>query len=237
MRVPMRSSERLGLILLVSAAAILWIGQATDLDLRLADAAYDPGLRDFPLRHAWLTERFNHVLVKYALTVLGAACILSAAWDRCAPWPLSALRRVQLRVLALSAVLVPLAISCMKQVASSHCPWDLARYGGVMPYVRLLENMPSGIMPGNCMPAGHASTALWLAALAVFWLPARPRTAAAVFGVLLGLGFAVGWLQQLRGAHFLTHTLWSMWVSCAVIMAAARLADPHAMLRQARQVR
>lgn len=68
------------------------------------------------------------------------------------------------------------------------------------------------------MPAGgHASSALWLLGLAVFWLPRRPRMAAAVGGAMLLFGLAVGWMQQLRGAHFLTHTLWSMWVAVFIV--------------------
>jgi membrane-associated PAP2 superfamily phosphatase len=70
---------------------------------------------------------------------------------------------------------------------------------------------------GQCMPAGHASAGLWLVALAVFWLPERPRLAGAVGAAMLALGFAMGWVQQLRGAHFLSHTLWSMWIACAIV--------------------
>ena len=33
---------------------------------------------------------------------------------------------------------------------------------------------------------------------------------------LLGLGMLLGGVQQLRGAHFLTHTLWTAWIACAV---------------------
>jgi len=28
----------------------------------------------------------------------------------------------------------------------------------------------------------------------------------------------MGWVQQMRGAHFLSHTLWSLWVSWAVVL-------------------
>jgi hypothetical protein len=27
-------------------------------------------------------------------------------------------------------------------------------------------------------------------------------------------------MQQLRGAHFLTHTLWSVWIAAALVLAA-----------------
>ena len=32
-------------------------------------------------------------------------------------------------------------------------------------------------------------------------------------GALLGL------YPQLRGAHFMTHTLWSAWIACAIVLA------------------
>ena len=74
-------------------------------------------------------------------------------------------------------------------------------------------------MPGQCLPAGHASSALWLLSLAVFWLPARPRAAGRVALLALAFGATVGYLQQLRGAHFLTHTLWSIWIAGAIVLA------------------
>lgn len=61
--------------------------------------------------------------------------------------------------------------------------------------------------------------------LAVFLSPYRAYKAALTFAVLLGLGFAVGWMQQLRGAHFLTHTLWSMWIACAIVYGLFILLD------------
>ena len=205
--------------MLLAALAILWIGSYTNLDLALADAAFDRATMAFPWRHAWLTEVFAHVALKRALIGLGAGFILMAAWDLVSARAWSALRRLQMRLVALSAILVPTAITLLKHLSVSHCPWDLERYGGVQPYVRLLEAMPHGAVAGGCMPAGHAATALWLVSLAVFFLPAKPRHAAAAALVLLGLGFGVGWMQQLRGAHFLTHTLWSMWIACAIVGA------------------
>jgi membrane-associated PAP2 superfamily phosphatase len=142
------------------------------------------------------------------------------------------LRKLQIRVVALSAILVPAAISILKQASSSHCPWDLDRYGGSEPYVRLLEATPFGISSGNCMPAGHASSALWLISLAVFFYPQRPRAAAATAGLMLWVGFSVGWMQQLRGAHFLTHTLWSMWIACAIIFGVFTALNRRASFRR-----
>lgn len=198
------------------ALSIVWIGNFTDLDLRLANAMYDHAAATFPLRHAWLAETLSHIYVKNLMIVLAVCAVLAAIFPR-PHWPQTL--RLKVRVVALSAVLVPTVISVFKQLSVSHCPWDLSDFGGTHAYVRLLDAALAGAPAGHCMPAGHASGELWLVSLAIFWLPGSPRKAAAVFVATLGAGFALGWVQQLRGAHFLTHTLWSMWIACAIVWA------------------
>jgi membrane-associated PAP2 superfamily phosphatase len=205
--------------LALSALLILWIGNGTNIDITLADAAFDQATRSFPMQHAWLAEKFNHVILKTALSALGAAAVALAIWDAVRPqrdWLVS--RRLGIRVTAMSAILVPLAVSLLKRISTSHCPWDLQRYGGFAPYVRLLEWMPAGVNPGHCMPGGHASSAMWLVAVAAFWWPHDRRKAVAVALLMLAFGISVGWMQQLRGAHFLTHTLWTAWIACAMVL-------------------
>lgn len=206
--------------LLPSAPVIAWIGRATDIDLILADAFYDVATGTFPWRHAWLAETFSHGILKSLLTVAGAYCILAAAVDAFRPRAQrTPLERLRLRVVALSAVLVPGVISTLKQASGAHCPWDLARYGGSEPYLRLFDGLPPGVAPGHCRPAGHASSALWLVSLRVLWLPSRPGRARRMGLAALLFGGLLGWMQQLRGAHFLTHTLWSTWLACALVLA------------------
>ncbi len=216
---PARSIRRMATALAVAALVIFWIGRCTDLDLALADAVFDAASGVFPWRHAWLAETFSHLILKWLLMLLALGFIGRALADLA--WPRAGMgvrARLRLRIVALSALLVPLAISMLKQFSTSHCPWDLLRYGGDQPYVRLFEALPAGAVAGQCLPAGHASSALWLLSLAVYWLPARPRMACAVAALALAFGAAVGYLQQLRGAHFMTHTLWSMWIACAIVL-------------------
>jgi len=226
---PARAIRRMAAALAAAAPVIFWIGRCTDVDLALADAVFDAASGAFPWRHAWLAETFGHVILKSLLMLLALGFIGRAladlAWPRAA---MSGQARLRLRIVALSALLVPLAISMLKRFSTSHCPWDLLRYGGDQPYVRLFEALPAGAVAGQCLPAGHASSALWLVSLAVYWLPARPRMAGAVAVLALAFGAAVGYLQQLRGAHFMTHTLWSIWIACAIVLflAAAPRARP-----------
>ena len=213
--------------LAVCTVLLLWADRYSDLDLLVADWMFDHASGTFPWRGTWLADRFNHGILKTWLQVLGVAVLAVAAWDWWRPRPgWTASRRTGLRVLASAAVLVPTVVSLLKRVSASHCPWDLQRYGGSEPYVRLLEALPAGVPAGHCMPAGHASGALWLLAVAVFWLPHNPRKAAAAGAAMLVFGFMVGWVQQLRGAHFLTHTLWSIWIAVLIVDGLYRSFTP-----------
>jgi membrane-associated PAP2 superfamily phosphatase len=215
-----RAGVRVFCALLASALLILWIGMFTDLDMRLADVMYDSATHTFPWRHAWWAEVFSHSIVKAVLTVVGvlliALCLGEPVLRR---RYLTTWWRLRLRFLSGCAVLIPLTTSVLKQTSKSHCPWDLERYGGSQHYYRLLEHMPAWVDAGKCLPGGHASTALWLIGIAVFWLPHRPRTALLAAAGSLLAGAVLGWVQQMRGAHFLTHTLWSMWIACAIAFA------------------
>lgn len=201
--------------LLLSALAILWLGEFTAVDMLLARAAYDPVLREFPWRHAWLAETVGHGLLRDLCVAAGAMVIAVTLYD--ARFGLfGAWVRLRMRFLALCAVLVPLSVSAAKQASSLSCPWDLRAFNGTQPYFRLLDSIPHGAHAGHCWPGGHASGFLWILGIVVFWLPHRPRHAAVVAVLVLAAGLGVGWIQQLRGAHFLSHTLWSMWIASAV---------------------
>lgn len=204
--------------LLTAPILILLITQYSDLDLALADFFFDQDAHVFPWRYAWITDAFGHVILKRIFIALAGIPLLLCVWDIVRPirkW--SAWFRLRMRVIALSAVCIPLSVSMLKALSFSHCPWDLERYGGTVPYIRLLESLPASISPGHCFPAGHATSALWLVSIGLFWWPHRPRAAILICFLMLLLGFGVGWMQQMRGAHFLSHTLWSMWMASVIV--------------------
>lgn len=213
-----RALIRSMLLLAATALVLVWLGRGTDIDLVLADRMFDRAAGVFPWRHAWLTEAFSHGILKLALTAAAVLTVLAAAVDLVRPRLAPGLR-LRLRIVALSAILVPLVTSTLKRESIAHCPWDLERYGGGEAYVRLFDALPQGALAGHCLPGGHASAALWLLSLVVFWLPHAPRKAMAAAAATAAFGLAVGWMQQLRGAHFLTHTLWSLWIAVALVLA------------------
>lgn len=211
-------------ILLFFALFIVWIGRYTHIDLRLADAMFSTADHVFSWKDNWFASVFMHRWVKYFLIVAGLAILGLLMVDfYCSSRWLNRDTRKKFAVAALSFIAVPTVISVIKSQSIHHCPWDLQRYGGYAPYLRLFDYLPDGVKAGHCFPAGHASSGLWLASFAVFWLPKRPRMALIVFIAGLTPGLILGWVQQMRGAHFLTHTLWSAWIASLVILILARL--------------
>lgn len=213
-----------------AAPLLLYLGWFSDADVWLADMAFDRQQMRFPWRDAWLAATFSHRIVKAALTAAALLAIAVASADAVFRYRQLDGIRLRLRVVAWSALLVPLVISALKQASDAHCPWDLARYGGAQPYVRLFEILPPGASAGHCLPAGHASSALWLVSVAAFWMPRQPRRAALAAVIALSAGLGIGWLQQLRGAHFLTHTLWSVWIAIAVVTAVTAAVQTYALV-------
>jgi membrane-associated PAP2 superfamily phosphatase len=120
-----------------------------------------------------------------------------------------------------------LAITVLKRLNHTSCPWDLAEFGGVARHVsHWLWGVRDG-GAGHCFPAGHASTAF--AYLAGWFVLRRsaPRAAGRwLLGALLA-GMLLGLAQQMRGAHYMSHTLWTAWICWAWGLALETALQVH----------
>ena len=211
--------RRHAVLLLISAIALLLAFETTRLDLLLAAPLFDPASGDFPLRRHWLLNTVMHDQLKLVATL--AAVAMLGVCGLGMRGRLAWLPPRGARLAAIGMLLIPAATSVLKHLTNRHCPWDVIDFGGYAPYIGLLHLPSANIAPGACFPAGHASLGfLWLiwgvALRATSVRAARiAGTAAAAFGLVLGVG------QMLRGAHFLSHTLWSLWLAWAICIALA----------------
>lgn len=206
--------------LAVAAALLAWLFHATRLDLWLEAPYYDAVNRTFPWRYTWITKYFVHRYLKYALILAGLAiwAIALHAHFRRVPRFLAGRQR-RWWAIALSFVLVPTVIAVLRYFSSMHCPWDVSDFGGYAPYFDLLDPAPAGVRAGRCFPSGFTASGAWLLAFGLLWYPEFKRRSRVVGALALAFAFGLGWAQQMRGAHFLSHTLWSLWVAWLVILA------------------
>ncbi|RSZ33262.1 MULTISPECIES: phosphatase PAP2 family protein [unclassified Variovorax] len=201
---------RLGVLTLAALIALMaWDATGADLLLaRMAGSHFGFPLRDNPF--------MVHVMHEGARNLSWALVTLLFAAIR---WPFGLLRRldtagrVQLALTVLGSVI---AVSALKHASHTSCPWDLQEFGGVARYVSHWSWGVSDGGPGGCFPAGHASAAFAYVGGYFVLRRVSSRAAAIWLWTAMAAGLVLGVSQQLRGAHYMSHTLWTAWVCWTV---------------------
>ena len=201
--------RRLALVLLPLVPLLLW--DASGLDLPLAR------LFGSTQGFAWRGQPTYVLLLHEVPRALSMAALLALAWGAWRPWGfLRTMGAADRRQLAFSVALAMLSITALKRLATTSCPWDLAEFGGVAHYVsHWIWGVRDG-GPGHCFPAGHASAGFGYVAGWFVLRRAVPRLATGWLLASLVLGCALGLSQQVRGAHYMSHTLWTAWFCWAL---------------------
>ncbi|QSQ31761.1 phosphatase PAP2 family protein [Xanthomonas translucens pv. translucens] len=205
------------------AAALLVSGVLMGLggDFWFADLLYRWEGGHWALKNAALTRSLIHHDGKLLSTVAWVATAGLAAWA----WRRADSQRYRLPLLylALAVALSTGVVSLLKSLTHMDCPWDLSRYGGHLPYIGLFEPRPAGMPHAACFPAGHSSAGYAWVALYFVALALKPAWRWPALAVGLGAGLLFGLGQQLRGAHFLSHDLWTLSLSWGVALGLYRV--------------
>ncbi|MEP7301703.1 MAG: phosphatase PAP2 family protein [Caldimonas sp.] len=113
-------------------------------------------------------------------------------------------------------VLIPL----LKRVSLTSCPSSLAEFGGVAGYVSHWAFGVADGGPGRCFPAGHATAAFGFLPGYFALRRAAPRAARWWLLVTVVAGALLAGVQVVRGAHFISHSLWTAWWCWALTLAS-----------------
>lgn len=212
-RMPTARHDMPALLLATVAAALACVAwDASGLDLPLARWSGDT--RGFPLRGHWLLEDVLHQGARR----LAWAAELGLCWLAYRPLgPWRRLAPTQRACLAASVLACAVAVPLLKAVSPAHCPWNLADFGGSATWASHWGFAPRG--GGHCFPAGHAVAGFAFVGGYFSFRPVAPVLARAWLFGALGAGLLFGLSQQLRGAHFMSHTLWSAWLCWVVAWA------------------
>lgn len=215
---PMSESKfRMTLVPTLIFAVLALLFAFTDLDLWWGDQLYRLQGGSWALRDAWATNYLIHdqgrnlvsLMTLTLLIAIGASFFL----EKYRSW------RRPLLYLLCSALISVAIVNIMKDTTGIDCPWDLDRYGGDKAFVNLFGTRPVGQEPGRCFPAGHASGAYCWLGLFFLAMRYRPAWRFSVLAAVVALGLTFGVAQQLRGAHFVSHDLWTVyicWMSAAL---------------------
>lgn len=167
---------------------------------------------EFYLKHNVYLEVVNHQYVKYILIAvyLSFLVIIMRSFKDVS------LRQIRWRYsyFLIMVIVTTATIGILKSLSDHACPWDM-----IIPedhsYTWILKKVN-----GHCFPGGHASTGFAL--LAGYFIYRDHDQQRAYFYLIAGLilGFAMGWAQMMRGAHFLSHNLWTAWITWMINLIA-----------------
>ena len=199
-------------------AVLAVVFATTSLDVTIARAVFfDAAHAQWIGADSWTINELLHTGGRWAVRVLLA--IVLAFWvasrvER--DW--RELRRPAAYFL-IAALLSIGVVGLLKTLTNVDCPWDLAPFGGRFPYIELFGDRPDALRAGRCFPAAHASSGYAL--LALYFTFRERHAGLAKLGLALGLssGLAFGLAQQARGAHFVSHDLWSAFLVWTVTLS------------------
>ena len=203
----------LALLLVALLALAAWDASGLDLVVsrRFADAS------GFALRDDWFLAEVMHANAKW-LAIAAGVLLLVNIWR---PLPFARAISRPMRVWWLATTLACLAlIPIMKALSSTSCPWSLIEFGGPAHYVSHWAFGVADGGPGRCFPAGHASAAFSFLP-GYFALRDSARVAARRWLIAaIAFGVVLGAVQLVRGAHYVSHSLWTGWWCWALTVAS-----------------
>lgn len=97
-------------------------------------------------------------------------------------------------------------IGIVKSQSNYACPWNMINITGTTYRWNFHQ------MHGHCFPGGYASTGFAFLVGYFIYRISEPKRALFYLISSLILGFAMGWAQMMRGAHFFSHHLWTLWL-------------------------
>lgn len=118
-----------------------------------------------------------------------------------------------IKYVTLSSVLTILIVAIAKNFSTLSCPWDSVIFGGKSEYLPIWLSFSPDYPRGHCFPAGHSSGGY--AFLSMYYghsfIFRKRRLLFLLPGIVIGGIFGI--IQQMRGAHFLSHDLVTIMVS------------------------
>lgn len=216
--------------LLISGLLFTWISRDGTLDFWVAQHFFDPVTRTFPLEHNRTLFFWGHAVLKKPSVIIWLICIglaIASFWQpRLRVW------RRALLVFIVMGGCASYVVQSLKSASIHACPYDLAMYGGTAHWFPLFDTVTAVVGKGNCWPGGHASAGFVLIAGYFALREQAPQWARRILIGSLLLGTVMSAVQVVRGAHFVSHNLWSLWICWATCVAISLALEGCAYVRR-----
>lgn len=216
-------------VLLMCSVFLLF--EFTGMDLWVQDHLYNFQAKSWLVdEHAPVPRLLFYSGPKVLIWILALTTLTTAIFYKRIPF-LDIPKR-DLIIVVLTIAIAPALVALGKATTNTFTPSKIRRYGGDVPYVKVIEPYPAGDRPvkrGRAFPAGHASGGFALFALAGLASTRRGRA----IGIAIGMtaGTVMGFYQMLKGAHYLSHTVVTG-MFCWIVFLTWRRVIPDPVSRQ-----
>jgi membrane-associated PAP2 superfamily phosphatase len=226
---------------LLAGLILAFIYPHTNLDVWLLQPFFDEHAQGFPLKTDGFLESVMHkglrnlmivvsfmILIFWILGLKVGNFVIKTQSD--IHW--SKVYHRQFLWIFVAMVISTSVISLLKHWSIHSCPWSLLAYGGTQPWIPLFGTLSAGATPGHCFPGGHASGGFAL--IAIYFGFRDTLQKLAKIGLILGLvlGFSMGWGQMMRGAHFMSHNLWTAWIVWMLLLVQYIIWSPKSYVNK-----
>lgn len=190
----------------------------SNFDIWWVSHFYDSQNHIWPYKHHWLFDTVIHSGGRLLDRFFVLLWLISFIIANCKK-TLFHYRKILLFFLCACAI-GPILVGLVKSITHIYTPWNLLIFNGKYPYIRLFDAVSPNLPVGHAFPAGHASGGYCFMALYFVLHQTHPRYKyyGLLIGLLLGLIFGVG--QQIRGAHFPSHDIFTLiicWYSSMLV--------------------
>lgn len=213
----------------INAMVLLFIlisEKYSDYDLYIQDLFYDNNTKNWIITKALHKQYFTYLFysgfkaVVIVLVLVLITRLIKAFYNK-------QKGSVKLRLIAalLTMVLITSSISIGKMITNVYTPRQLEMYGGKYPYVRIIDPYPKDFVQinrGRGFPAGHSTAGFALLGLIFLYRDKKRKTNVYAIGMIAG--WVSGIYQMLRGEHFLSHTLFTMFASIIMLVITFKIA-------------
>lgn len=199
------------LLLMVTGFFLVLLSRSGAADFAISGIFFDSSTGTFPLRDMPAFAVAGHTGLRWlALLIWCCSVVIAVAGIWVMPlreW------RSPLIFFCVTVALTTLLAALLKTASAHSCPWDLQDFGGAARWFPLFDTPAFGSGPGRCWPGAHAAGGFSLIA-GYFAFRRNHRVIARTALVFaLSLGALMSFVQVARGAHFLSHCLWSLWIA------------------------
>ncbi|MDO6784427.1 phosphatase PAP2 family protein [Neptunomonas phycophila] len=190
-------------------------------DLTIAKTLYGWEGGQWALKDNWWFKEVFHTDARNLMSVFTLLVLITWLFSFMLK-PLRVWRR-PLTYLVISILVSVIVIAVGKQFSNVECPWGLSMFGGSQTYFPIFSEHMFSPSTSECFPAGHASAGY--AWFGLYFLLTKHAPRWRWWGLLsvVALGLFFGGIQQLRGAHFLSHDLWTLGICWLVAVVCCPL--------------